>query len=66
MVSFALLISSHGRQKFYTGVGLWGLGALTNNRGLQEVGGGLAKLGLASKVAAHFFKWKTITVLVLK
>merc|ERR1712020_882224 len=46
-------LKNHGRTKFWTGAGLWGLGALTNNQGLQNVGGGLAKLGLASKVLAH-------------
>merc|ERR1711997_1085988 len=48
-------LKQHGRNKFYTGAGLWALGSLTGNSGLQNVGGGLAQLGLASKLAAHFF-----------
>ena len=45
----------HGAQKFATGAGLWALGAVTGNSQLQNVGAGLGKLGLASKLAAHFF-----------
>jgi hypothetical protein len=47
--------TSHGKQKFWTGAGLYGLGAVTGNSGLKNVGGGLAKLGLLTKVGAHFF-----------
>ena len=47
--------TSHGKQKFWTGAGLYGLGTLTGNSGLKNVGGGLAKLGLLTKVGAHFF-----------
>ena len=46
---------SHGKQKFWTGAGLYGLGAVTGNSGLKNVGGGLVKLGLLTKGAAHFF-----------
>merc|ERR1712001_515640 len=48
-------IKNHGHQKFWTGAGLYGLGAVTGNQGLKNVGGGLAKLGLLTKVGAHFF-----------
>ena len=54
VVFIILLFFSHGRTKFWTGAGLWGLGAVTGNSGLQNVGGGLAKLGLLTKVGAHF------------
>ena len=46
---------SHGKQKFWTGAGLYGLGAVTGNAGLKNTGAGLAKLGLLTKGAAHFF-----------
>ena len=48
------LTLSHGQQKFWTGAGLYGLGAVTGNSGLKNVGGGLVKLGVLSKVGAHF------------
>ena len=48
-------LTSHGKQKFWTGAGLYGLGTVTGNQGLKNVGGGLAKLGLLTKVGAHFF-----------
>ena len=44
----------HGRTKFATGAGLWALGAITGNQGWQNTGAGLAKLGLLSKLGAHF------------
>jgi len=47
-------LKSHGQQKFWTGAGLYGLGAVTGNSGLKNVGGGLVKLGVLSKVGAHF------------
>ena len=46
---------SHGATKVATGLGLGALGLITGNQGLQNTGAGLVKLGLASKVAAHFF-----------
>merc|ERR1712224_244358 len=46
-------LKNHGRQKFATGAGLWALGAVTGNKGWQNTGAGLAKLGLLSKVGAH-------------
>ena len=46
---------SHGATKVATGLGLGALGLVTGNQGLQNTGAGLVKLGLASKVAAHFF-----------
>ena len=46
--------SRHGAQKFATGAGLWALGAATGNSGWQNTGAGLAKLGLITKLGAHF------------
>merc|ERR1712122_206523 len=48
-------LKNHGKQKFWTGAGLYGLGAVTGNAGLKNTGAGLAKLGLLTKGAAHFF-----------
>merc|ERR1712223_1152379 len=42
-------LKNHGKQKFWTGAGLYGLGAVTGNSGLKNVGGGLVKLGLLTK-----------------
>ena len=52
---------SHGATKVATGLGLGALGLITGNQGLQNTGAGLVKLGLASKVAAHFFWTKMLT-----
>merc|ERR1711899_268360 len=51
-------LKNHGRNKFWTGAGLYGLGAVTGNSGLQNVGGGLVKLGLLTKLGAHILKIK--------
>merc|ERR1711953_501410 len=48
-------LKNHGATKVATGLGLGALGLITGNQGLQNTGAGLVKLGLASKVAAHFF-----------
>jgi len=47
-------LKQHGAQKFATGAGLFALGAVTGNSGWQNTGAGLAKLGLLSKLGAHF------------
>jgi len=47
-------LKQHGKTKFATGAGLWALGAITGNQGWQNTGAGLAKLGLLSKLGAHF------------
>ena len=55
IIFISLTLYSHGRDKFWTGAGLYGLGAVTGNNQLKNVGGGLAQLGLLTKVGAHFF-----------
>ena len=53
---------SVGKAKIITGAGIGILGALTGNQGLQQAGGGLVGLGVASSLGAHLFgkkkKWK--------
>ena len=44
----------HGKQKVLAGGALWGVGALTNNQGLQKAGATVFKAGLGTKIAAHF------------
>ena len=41
-------------QKVLAGGALWGVGALTNNQGLQKAGATVFKAGLGTKIAAHF------------
>ena len=52
---------SVGRTKILAGAGIGILGALTGNQGLQQAGGGLVGLGVASSLGAHLFgkkkKW---------
>ena len=49
--------SRHGTQKVLTGAALYAVGKVTNSTNLQETGGALVKLGVASKVGAHFVGW---------
>ena len=53
---------SVGRTKILAGAGIGILGALTGNQQLQQAGGGLVGLGVASSLGAHLFgkkkKWK--------
>merc|ERR1712172_221068 len=44
-----------GRTKILAGAGIGILGALTGNQGLQQAGGGLVGLGVASSLGAHLF-----------
>ena len=51
---------SVGRNKIQSGAGLGILWALTGNAQLQQAGGGLVGLGVASSLGAHLFgkkKW---------
>ena len=48
------------------GAGLLGAGLLTGNQNLQNTGGALVKLGLASKLAAHFLWSEESGILRLK
>ena len=43
----------HGTQKALIGAGLFGLGAITGNRGLQDTGAAIGALGLGTKLGAH-------------
>ena len=58
---FFFLNFSVGKAKIITGAGIGILGALTGNQGLQQAGGGLVGLGVASSLGAHLFgkkkKW---------
>ena len=53
---------SVGKTKIVAGAGLGILGALTGNAQLQQAGGGLVGLGVASSLGAHLLgkkkKWK--------
>ena len=49
-----IFLISHGTQKILTGAGLWGLGAITGNKQLQNTGHGLKKLGAATLIGSHF------------
>ena len=53
LFSLFVYISSHGKQKVLTGAALYTVGKVTNNKNLQETGGALVGLGVASKVKAH-------------
>merc|ERR1712045_282276 len=44
---------SHGTQKALIGAGLFGLGALTGSRGLQDTGAAIGAPGLGTKLGAH-------------
>merc|ERR1711956_92725 len=44
-----------GRTKILAGAGIGILGALTGNQQLQQAGGGLVGLGVASSLGAHLF-----------
>merc|ERR1711997_1123376 len=44
-----------GRTKIIAGAGLGIVGALTGNAQLQQAGGGLVGLGVASSLGAHLF-----------
>ena len=48
----------HGRDKFIVGAAIKGAGLLTGNQQLQQLGGGIAALGLKTKLAAHLFPGK--------
>ena len=56
---FFFLISwfhfSHGRNKFVVGAAVGLAGAVLGNQQIQQVGTGIAVLGLATKVGAHKF-----------
>merc|ERR1711990_523624 len=43
----------HGTQKALIGAGLFGLGAITGNQGLQDTGAAIGALGLGTKLGAH-------------
>jgi len=51
-------LKSVGRTKVLAGAGIGILGALTGNQQLQQTGGALVGLGLATKVGAHLFGGK--------
>ena len=44
---------SAGKNKLVTGAGIGILGALTGNHQLEQVGGGLVGLGVASSLGGH-------------
>ena len=50
--------SRHGRDKFIVGAAIKGAGLLTGNQQLQQLGAGIAGLGLKTKLAAHLFPGK--------
>ena len=52
-VLFICCAFSVGRTKILAGAGIGILGALTGNQGLQQAGGGLVGLGVASSLGAH-------------
>ena len=47
---------SHGTQKLLTGAALVAVGKITNSQNLQETGGALVGLGVATNIGAHFFR----------
>ena len=51
------IIFRHGKNKFVVGAGLAGLGLLTGNTGLSNLGTNVAGLGLKTKLAAHLFPY---------
>ena len=53
-----VLFSRHGRDKFIVGAAIKGAGLLTGNQQLQQLGAGIAGLGLKTKLAAHLFPGK--------
>ena len=53
-----LQFSRHGRDKFIVGAAIKGAGLLTGNQQLQQLGAGIAGLGLKTKLAAHLFPGK--------
>ena len=53
MLKHILSFFSHGEQKVLTGAALYAVGKVSNNKNLQETGGALVGLGVASKVKAH-------------
>ena len=53
MLKHILSFFSHGEQKVLTGAALYAVGKVTNSKNLQETGGALVGLGVASKVKAH-------------
>ena len=48
-------ICSHGTTKLVTGLGLLGIGALTGNQDITNVGSAISTLGIGTKIAAHLF-----------
>merc|ERR1712127_277439 len=48
-------LKQHGRDKFIVGAAIKGAGLLTGNQQLQQLGAGIAGLGLKAKLAAHLF-----------
>merc|ERR1739844_201091 len=48
-------LKQHGKNKFIAGAGIAGLGLLTGNQGITNLGTNLAGLGLKTKLAAHLF-----------
>ena len=57
---------SVGRTKIISGAGLGILGAPTGNAQLQQAGGGLVGLGVASSLGAHLFGKKKWTEKIMK
>merc|ERR1712021_138784 len=48
-------LKDHGRNKFVVGAAVGLAGAVLGNQQIQQVGTGIAVLGLATKVGAHKF-----------
>ena len=48
-------LCSHGTTKVVAGLGLLGLGALTGNQDVTNLGSAVTTLGIGTKVAAHLF-----------
>ena len=48
-------LKNHGTNKVLVGAGLAGLGLLTNNRGITNLGTQTVGLGAGTLVASHFF-----------
>merc|ERR1712226_982818 len=48
-------LKNHGTTKLVTGLGLLGIGALTGNQDITNVGSAIPTLGIGTKIAAHLF-----------
>ena len=54
-IKIQMINCSHGTTKVVAGLGLLGLGALTGNQDVTNLGSAVTTLGIGTKVAAHLF-----------